>query len=108
LISTLTAEWATIFRVPIRERKSAASKEIRMPGEHLDLTSDPEPNSANGARHSGSRRFVGVHFVCCDVYSRVYINRDESAYEGNCPKCAKRVRLRIGPEGTDARFFTAG
>jgi hypothetical protein len=51
---------------------------------------------------------VGIHFVCCDVYTRVYINRDATAYEGNCPKCAKRVRLRIGPGGTDSRFFTAG
>ena len=51
---------------------------------------------------------MGVQFKCCDVYSRVYINRDETAYEGNCPKCAKRVRLAIGPGGTDSRFFTAG
>ena len=79
-----------------------------MPGEHLDMTSDPALNSADRARPSDSRRFVGVHFVCCDVYSRVYINRDETAYESNCPKCAKRVRLRIGPGGTSARFFTTG
>jgi hypothetical protein len=75
-----------------------------MVGENLDLTNadgrQPKP--------AGSRRFVGVHFVCCDVYTRVYVNRDETAYEGNCPKCAKRVRLRIGKDGTDARFFTAG
>jgi hypothetical protein len=38
----------------------------------------------------------------------VYVNRDETAYDGNCPRCAKRVRLRIGPGGTNARFFTAG
>jgi hypothetical protein len=54
------------------------------------------------------RKFVGVHFVCCDAYTRVYINRDETAYEGNCPKCAKKVRLQIGPGGTDSRFFSAG
>jgi hypothetical protein len=51
---------------------------------------------------------VGVHFVCCDVYTRVYVNRHQTAYEGNCPKCGKKVRLQIGPGGTDARFFTAG
>jgi hypothetical protein len=78
-----------------------------MSGEHLVLFSDacpqhrPEPADKN-------RRFVGVHFVCCDVYTRVYVNRDQTAYEGNCPKCARRVTLRIGPGGTDARFFTAG
>jgi hypothetical protein len=79
-----------------------------MPGEHLDLTDDPNGEHPRSPTASAGRRFVGVHFTCCDVYSRVYVNRDESAYEGNCPKCAKRVRLKIGPGGTDARFFTAG
>jgi hypothetical protein len=79
-----------------------------MPGEHLDLTSNPAEYPRASLRQSDGRRFVGIQFVCCDVYSRVYINRDQSAYEGNCPKCAKRVRLRIGPGGTDARFFRAG
>lgn len=82
-----------------------------MPGEHLDLTSDPgggPPSDASRNRLPDGRRFVGVHFTCCDVYTRVYINRDHSAYEGSCPKCAQRVRLRIGPGGTTARFFTAG
>jgi len=78
-----------------------------MAGEHLDLT-DHVPGEERRNSSSAQRRYVGVHFVCCDVYSRVYINRDETAYEGNCPKCAKRVRLKIGPGGTDARFFTAG
>ena len=82
-----------------------------MPGEHLDLCSDPGGDAAGDASRAqpaDGRRFVGVHFTCCDVYTRVYINRDETAYEGNCPKCAKRVRLRIGPGGTNSRFFTAG
>lgn len=77
-----------------------------MPGEHLDLSSggpgDDQPPHAHA-----SRKFVGVQFECCDVYSRVYVNRDQTAYEGRCPKCGKKVRLGIGPGGTDARFFTA-
>jgi hypothetical protein len=77
-----------------------------MVGEHLDLTDGDDQRAADN--RCGARRFVGVHFVCCDVYARVYINRDATAYDGNCPKCAKKVRLRIGPEGTNARFFTAG
>lgn len=77
-----------------------------MAGEHLDLTDGDVPREPT--EESGARRFVGVHFICCDVYARVYINRDGSAYEGNCPRCAKRVQLRIGPGGTDARFFKAG
>jgi len=80
-----------------------------MAGDQLDLTDAPLDDDRR--RHTtapAGRRFVGIHFLCCDVYTRVYVNRDETAYEGNCPKCAKRVRLRIGPGGTNARFFTAG
>ncbi|MCC7475892.1 MAG: hypothetical protein IT425_10880 [Pirellulales bacterium] len=77
-----------------------------MPGEHLDLSSESSPGSRGNAK-AESRRFVGVHFACCDVYSRVYVNREQTAYEGNCPKCGKRVVLKIGPGGTDSRFFTA-
>lgn len=77
-----------------------------MSGEHLDLTDDPTGDRRDTSR--GGRRFVGVHFTCCDIYTRVYINRDQSAYEGRCPRCAKKIRLAVGPGGTDSRFFTAG
>jgi hypothetical protein len=79
-----------------------------MTGENLDLTSEIAHASGGESAGRAGRRFVGVHFICCDVYSRVYINNDETAYVGNCPKCAKRVTLQIGPCGTNARFFTAG
>lgn len=78
-----------------------------MAGENLDLSSDAVWATPKGSGDA-ARRFVGVHFVCCDVYTRVYINRDQTAYEGNCPRCAKRVTLRIGAGGTNSRFFTAG
>jgi hypothetical protein len=80
-----------------------------MVGEHLDLTDAPlDDDRRRGTVLRSGRRFVGIHFVCCDVYTRVYVNRGQTAYEGNCPKCARRVRLQIGPGGTEARFFTAG
>lgn len=79
-----------------------------MSGEHLDITSDNAHSRRSTSHQSTERRFVGVHFTCCEIYTRVYINRDGTAYEGHCPKCARKVRLRIGPGGTDARFFTAG
>jgi hypothetical protein len=85
-----------------------------MPGDFMDLTSAPDgqPSEHGGASddvtaQSAARRFVGVHFACCDVYSRVYINRQETAYVGHCPRCMRRVELKIGPGGTDSRFFTA-
>ena len=77
-----------------------------MAGEHLDLTSEPGPEgepSATGQK----RRFVGIHFTCCDVYSRIYVNHDQTAYVGNCPRCARRIEIVIGPGGTNSRFFTA-
>ena len=76
-----------------------------MTGEHLDLNSSPEPDSRSPGLPK-ARRFLGIHFTCCRVYTRIYINRDETAYVGYCPKCSKRVCLRIGPGGTDSRFFT--
>ena len=79
-----------------------------MSGEHLDLSTDGPGTRRSSTNPGHERKFVGVRFVCCEVYARVYINRDETAYEGNCPRCAKRVRLNIGPGGTDARFFSAG
>jgi hypothetical protein len=77
-----------------------------MSGENLDLSSDPTRETPSEAA-AKARRFVGVRFACCGVYARVYINRDETAYEGFCPKCVRKVRLSIGAHGTDRRFFTA-
>jgi hypothetical protein len=70
--------------------------------DRLDLVSDPIRQSTG---RPDVRRYVGVHFSCCDVYTRVYVNRGRSAYVGHCPCCARQVRFRIGPGGTDARFF---
>lgn len=88
--------------------KSGNDNHDTMSGENLDLSSDVPSGNRSKTPRPNERRFVGVTFACCDVYARVYINRDETAYEGNCPKCAKRVRLEIAPGGTDSRFFTAG
>ena len=78
-----------------------------MKGKQLDLESTPAGNEALQAENATGRRFLGVHFLCCDVYTRVYVNRDATAYVGNCPKCAKQVRFQIGAGGTDSRFFQA-
>ncbi|MCG8451443.1 MAG: hypothetical protein MI725_17895 [Pirellulales bacterium] len=59
------------------------------------------PQAAEGGK------FLGVHFECCDVYSRVYPNRERTAYLGHCPRCARQVKFLIGAGGTDARFFSA-
>jgi hypothetical protein len=79
-----------------------------MPGQLLDLsTPAPAPAALVPDRNGESARFLGVHFACCDAYSRVYANRERTAYVGHCPRCAKRIEFKIGPGGTDARFFVA-
>ncbi len=51
------------------------------------------------------RPFIGVIFKCCKVYSRVYLNRQRTAFVGWCPRCAKPLRIKVSPDGTDSRFF---
>ena len=52
-----------------------------MPGDQLDISSDPERQKSGTLR--SSRRFLGVHFACCGSYARVYVNCDETGYVGH-------------------------
>ncbi|MFQ5482284.1 MAG: hypothetical protein ACE5ER_05955 [Nitrospinaceae bacterium] len=63
--------------------------------------------SKNEDNRSRSKRFLGIHFDCCNVYRRVYVNKDGNAYEGRCPMCYREVKVMIGPDGTPSRFFRA-
>lgn len=88
------------------------------------MTSDPRdyrvsisgasaPGAAAGGkgaplRPSGETRpFLGVHFKCCNVYTRVYRDMGGGVYRGACPKCGRTVRFRVGEGGSSARFFEA-
>ncbi|MBU1319347.1 MAG: endonuclease Q family protein [candidate division Zixibacteria bacterium] len=53
------------------------------------------------------RDFVGIHFTCCNVYIRVYKSKQGDRYVGFCPKCGKKVKLVVGSDGVNDRFFTA-
>ncbi len=53
------------------------------------------------------KKYIGMLFECCNVYQRIYINKKKTAYSGNCPKCCKKVEIKIAPHGTGARFFKA-
>ena len=65
------------------------------------------PDEPSGGSPAGERLWLGIVFECCQVYARVYRERSATTYEGRCPKCLRQVRLRVGPGGTDSRFFTA-
>ena len=85
-----------------------------MVGEHLDLFAGDDPHKhqqnadSEAADSSDSRgKFIGVRFQCCGSYARAYLNRAGTTYLANCPRCSKPVRFKVGPGGSDARFFEA-
>ena len=53
------------------------------------------------------KKYIGILFECCNVYRRIYTNKDGNAYEGRCPLCYAKVKVAIGPQGTDQRIFKA-
>lgn len=53
------------------------------------------------------RPWLAVAWKCCSTYSRIYRNAEGTAYEGRCPRCMRPVNVRVGPGGTNNRFFEA-
>ena len=89
-------------------------------GTHLNIRIGEESPSSNqtrppvstygakGAKANGhGKPFLGIHFVDCHVYGRVYRNKKETHYEGLCPKCRQPVKIKIGPNGSSTRTFKA-
>ncbi len=58
-------------------------------------------------KNNKKKEFVGIYFKCCNVYSRIYINKKETAFTGWCPKCAKKVEIKISHTGSTEKFFEA-
>lgn len=53
------------------------------------------------------RRYISVYWKCCHSFSRVYKNREGTAYAGCCPRCRSSLSVPIGEEGTTRRTFIA-
>jgi len=53
-----------------------------------------------------TRPYLGMHFKCCNVYVRIYLNRRGTAYFGHCPKCMRAVSVRAVPGAKKAKFWT--
>ncbi len=54
-----------------------------------------------------NKNFLGVYFVKCSVYGRLYKNSQNTFYLGRCPKCGCPFKVKIGSEGLSQRFFQA-
>jgi len=55
----------------------------------------------------GKRPFIGMHFKCCHVYARLYLNQAGTAFVGWCPKCARKAEIKVAPGGSKDRFYQA-
>ncbi len=82
-------------------------KPTARPGREIDVISsaDPEP-AAEGAAES-ARPWIGIHFECCGMYTRISRQPEASEYEGRCPKCGLPIRVGVGPDGVRTRLLRA-
>lgn len=78
------------------------------PPYHLDIEDVEDSGEvAHGRKGLRGRPWVGIRFDCCGAYARIYRNVEGTAYQGACPHCRRQVTLKVGPGGTDSRFFSA-
>lgn len=80
------------------------------PDYHLELSGglvDDQPADTPAGGTQAARPWIGIQFECCGVYTRIYRNREATAYEGRCPRCSRVVKVRVGAGGTSQRMFRA-
>jgi len=58
-------------------------------------------------RDKEERPWIGIRWMCCNVYSRVTRHKDVKMYAGRCPKCLKSINIRVAPGGSSCRMFIA-
>ena len=80
---------------------------VEISGQVVAGGDSPASHDADDTLAAAGRPYLSVHFKCCSTYNRIYKTADGAAYAGHCPKCAKPVRIKIGPGGSSTRLFTA-
>ncbi|MEO1535079.1 MAG: hypothetical protein AAFS11_05915 [Planctomycetota bacterium] len=60
---------------------------------------------ATQANDAQGKPYLRIYFACANQYVRVYRRPDQQHYLARCPKCSMTKRFRVGPGGTDNRFF---
>jgi len=50
-------------------------------------------------------KFIGILFECCNIYRRIYMNKEKNAYEGKCPNAMERLRWRLDQAERRHVFF---
>ena len=66
---------------------------------------NPRASRSQGGASLRGRPFLGIHFVRCGAYGRIYKNTEGTAYVGGYPRCMHPLRVKIGKGGTNHRFF---
>lgn len=59
------------------------------------------------ATDHSKRPFISIMFDCCRVFTRVYRRPEATAYVGWCPRCGRKVEVKVGAGGTSCRVFRA-
>lgn len=82
------------------QKKSNEQFNLVIFSRHLTYNKNMEEKNKNS-------NFLGVMFECCNVYGRLYKNKEGTYYQGRCPKCMRQIKIKIGEGGTNQRFFRA-
>jgi len=82
---------------------------VEIGGKRLEGSQSASQAEGQAVPASGNspRPFISVLFDCCRIYQRIYKNRAGTAYEGVCSRCGRPIKVKIGPGGTNCRFFRA-
>jgi len=80
---------------------SVVDDEEPSPPPHIDV----QIGRPHGSEQPLRRKFIGVLFDCCNIYRRIYLNDEETAYEGKCPACSRSVRMIIDPSSSNSQRF---